>query len=74
MKKVLFSILVILTIVGVVCCVKETHIDGEPAAIGEVGTEVRLGNEGFSNVDISIVDCTNGEPEITRVGKGKLVS
>ena len=63
MKKVLFSILVILTIVGVVCCVKETHIDGEPAAIGEVGTEVRLGNEGFSNVDISIVDCTNGVSE-----------
>ena len=63
MKKVIIPILVILAIVGVVCCVKETHIGGEPASIGEVGTEVSLGNEGFSDVDISIVDCTNGVSE-----------
>ena len=63
MKKVIYSILVILAIVGVVCCVKETHIGGEPASIGEAGTEVSLGNEGFSDVDISIVDCTNGVSE-----------
>ena len=63
MKKVIISSLFILAFVGVVCCVKETHIGGEPASIGEVGTEVRLGNEGFSDVNISIVDCTNGVSE-----------
>lgn len=63
MKKVVFSILIILAFVGVVCCEKEAHIDGEPASIGEVGTEVRLGNDGFSDVDISIVNRTDDVSE-----------
>lgn len=63
MKKVILSILVVLTFVGMVCCEKEAHIDGELSSIGEVGTEVRLGSEGFSDVDVSIVACNDGVSE-----------
>jgi len=63
MKKVIFPILIILAIAGMVCCEKEAHIDGEPASIGEEGTEVRLGSDAFSDVEVSIVACNDGVSE-----------